>query len=143
MQDDRDVSQRLRQICGRVEKMLDTTIDGFVHHSIKKIEEAEGLEKDILKDGEELIASLSGTPAETVEEKERLRAIVSATTHLQRAAEAIKGMLSHTRTKVNEDILFSDKAIGEIKYLLENTREVLKDAGDTFLTRNRSGCFQM
>ncbi|HHT9120677.1 MAG TPA: hypothetical protein ACFYD3_09105 [Candidatus Hypogeohydataceae bacterium YC41] len=137
MQEDREVAQKLSQICARVEKMLDTTIDGFVHHSLKKIEEAEGLGEDSLKDGEELIASMTNAADVTKEEKEKLKALVAATSHLERAVEAIKGMFPHMRTKINEEILFSDRAIGEMKYLFENTREVVKSAGDTFLTRNQ------
>lgn len=133
----RAVSEKFSQMCIKAERMLDTAVDGFVHHSVKKTEGAEGLANEIYTIGEELIASLSSAPGKTKEEKEYLKALISAATHLQRAGESIKGMLPHIKIKVKEDILFSDKAISELKYLLENTREVLKSAGDTFLTGNR------
>lgn len=132
-----DISEKLSQMCVKAERMFDTTIDGFEHHSLKKIEGAESMANEIHTVGEELIASLSNISGKTKEEKEQLKELISATTHLQRAVDAIKGMLPHVKIKINEDILFSDKAIGELRYLFENTREILKNAGDTFLTRNR------
>src|SRR3989338_4202319 len=100
----REISQKLSLMCTKLEGTFDTTIDAFVHHNIKKLEEAEVPANEIHKLGEEIIASLSDVSV---------------------------------KTKVNEDLLFSDKAIGELKYLSENTREVIKNAGDAFLTKNQ------
>lgn len=133
----REISQKLSLMCTKLEGTFDTTMDAFVQHNIKKLEEAEVPANEIHKLGEEIIASLSDVSVKTKEEKEQLKGVVSAATHLQRAVDAVRGMFPPVKIKVNEDLLFSDKAIGELKYLSENTREVIKNAGDAFLTKNQ------
>ncbi|MFQ5862568.1 MAG: hypothetical protein ACE5IC_05540 [Candidatus Brocadiales bacterium] len=132
----REVSQRLSAICLKAERMLDTTIDGFVRHSMGKIKQAEEFGDEILEDGKELTGFLVETSGEVEEDKERLKDLVAVVGQLQMTGEALKSMLPIVRNKIKDDILFSNKAIEELKYLFENTRKVLKSAGDVFLTRN-------
>jgi Na+/phosphate symporter len=130
------ITEGLSGMCHKAERMLDLTIDGFVHHSKNKIEQAEKLGEDIHGEEKRLTALLVHSSPGGVEDKEQLKALVASVTHLQGVGEALKGMIPHVRNKVNENVLFSDKAVGELKFLFENTREVLKSAGDFFLTRN-------
>ncbi|MEE9583965.1 MAG: hypothetical protein V3W51_00650 [Candidatus Brocadiales bacterium] len=132
----REAPHRLSSICLKAERMLDTTIDGFVRHSDKKMKEAEELGDEILRDGKELTSFLVGISSETKEDKERLKKVVAVANQLQMVGEALKTMLPIVRNKIKEDILFSNKAIEELKYLFENTRKILTSAGDVFLTRN-------
>ncbi|HHT9117067.1 MAG TPA: hypothetical protein ACFYD1_00410 [Candidatus Hypogeohydataceae bacterium YC38] len=130
------ITEGLSGMCHKAERMLDLTIDGFVHHSKNKIEQAEKLGEDIHGEEKRLTGLLVQSSTVGVEDKEQLKALVASLTHLQGVGEALKGMIPHVRNKVNENVLFSDKAVGELKFLFENTREVLKNAGDFFLTRN-------
>lgn len=130
------IAEGLSGMCHKAERMLDLTIDGFVHHSKNKIEQAERLGEEIHGEEKRLTVLLVHSSPGGVKDKEQLKALVASLTHLQGVGEALKGMIPHVRNKVNENILFSDKAVGELKFLFENTREVLKNAGDFFLTRN-------
>ena len=132
----REASQRLNAMCLKAEGMLHTTIDGFIRHSEKRIKQAEEIGDDIFKDEKELTGFLVGIPGKTEEEKEQLKELIAAVSHLHRVAEALKNMLPIVRNKIKDEILFSNKAVEELKYLFENTRKILKSAGDAFLTGN-------
>lgn len=131
-----EVSQKLRAISLKAEKMLDAIIDGFIRHSDRKIKQAEELGDDIFEDAQELSGFLVGSSCKTEEEKERLKELVAAASNFQKVGEALKGMLPIVRNKIKDEILFSNKAIEELKYLFENSHKLLKSAGDVFLTRN-------
>lgn len=132
----REASQRLNAMCLKAEGMLHTTIDGFIRHSEKRIKQAEEIGDDIFKDEKELTGFLVGIPGKTEEENEQLKELIAAVSHLHRVAEALKNMLPIVRNKIKDEILFSNKAVEELKYLFENTRKILKSAGDAFLTGN-------
>ncbi len=129
-------SQRLSAICFKAERMLNVTIDGFVQHSEVKLKRAEELGDEINKDTKELTDFLVGISGEAKEEKEQLKELVAAAGQLQLVGEGLKGMLPLVRNKIKEDILFSNKGVLELKYLFENTRKVLTNAGDALLTGN-------
>ena len=132
----REASQRLNAMCLKAERMLHTTIDGFIRHSEKRIKQAEEIGDDIFKDEKELTGFLVGIPGKTEEEKEQLKELIAAVSHLHRVAEALKNILPIVRNKIKDEILFSNKAVEELKSLFENTRKILKSAGDAFLTGN-------
>lgn len=132
----REASQKLNAMCLKADRMLQTTIDGFIRHSEKRIKQAEEIGDDIFKDEKELTGFLVGIPGKTEEEKEQLKELIAAASHLHRVAEALKNMLPIVRNKIKDEILFSNKAVEELKYLFENTCKILKSAGDVFLTGN-------
>lgn len=131
-----EISQRLGAICLKAERMLNVAIDGFVHHSEVKLKRAEELGDEIHKDAKELTDFLVGTSSKTNEEKEQLRELVAVTGQLQLVGEALKSLLPLIKNKIKEDILFSNKAVLELKYLFENTCKILTSAGDAFMTKN-------
>lgn len=132
----REATQRLSSMCLKAEKMLHITIDGFIRHSEESIKQAEETGDDIFKYEKELTGFLVEISGKTEEEKEQIKELIAAASHLHRVGEALKNMLPIVRNKIRDEILFSNKAVEELKYLFENTRKVLKSAGDVFLTRN-------
>jgi Na+/phosphate symporter len=107
--------------------------NAFIYNSSKSLDECEVKAKEIHENEkiftEEVIAEVKADPD--------LRVYVSVPGHMERMGDYIEDIIGCIRTKIKEGILFTDKAVSEVTFLMERLQEVLKNTGDIILARNR------
>lgn len=111
----------------RAKRMIDLVRKGLAHHNLKDLGEAEEIGKDIDSRESELTALLAkkGSPL----------AVIPG--HLERIGDNLESIINCVRTKINDGIMFSDRAVKEVDTLFKDTSELLWTLGDTIMTSNR------
>ena len=138
--DIKEFIDELRGMCYKAEKMLDISLQGFSKHSIKLIEKAEKLSKELHYEEVDFAAGLveKAKSLGSDSEKKHLMGLVSVGNHIEMIEDNVLRLLNCIKTKVNESMLFSEKAVDELDYLFSNTRDVLKNTGDALATENKA-----
>ncbi len=110
----------------------DSLYAAFINNTVRFLDEAEGAVGGIAEKAEALTGAIvqeaRGDPAAIP--------YVSVPSHIERMGGDMGRMFGALRKKITGDILFSDKASGELEYLLERTRDILVNCGDMVLARN-------
>jgi|SRR3972149_3321155 len=134
--DIKNVLERIGGMCFKAESILNLCMDGFVKHKVDLIDEAMKVIPAIRTEGNELRKLLSDKAKEPYVNKELIKSLLSIVSSTEMAVTGLDSTLQHVRTKISEGILFSDKAVNEIRHLFKETLDILKTAGDTLVTRN-------
>jgi Na+/phosphate symporter len=104
----------------------------FVSQSIRIADEAE--EKiGRIKDAS---AGLSSEMIESCGEDEKMRPYCTVPSHFERMASNYEIILRALRRKIKDNLLFSDRAISEVNFLLNRLREILSTLSEFILARN-------
>jgi len=134
--DIKSVLERISGMCFKAESILNLCMDGFMKHKVDFIDEARKVSQTIRTEGNELRKLLSNKAKEPYVNKELIKSLMSILSSIEMAVTGLDSVLQHVRAKISEGILFSDKAVGEIRHLFKETLDILKTAGDTLVTRN-------
>lgn len=130
----------LSKLCYKAEEMLRISIKGFEKHSIKLIEEAERLAREIHYEEVDLASNLVGKAKtiDSTEYKKYIMGLISVGSHIELIEDNVLKLLRIMRAKIDESVLFSDKAVDELEYLFTKTKEILKNTGDALVTENKT-----
>ena len=134
--DIKSVLERIGGMCFKTESVLNLCMDGFMKHKVNLIDEAGRLSPALRDEGNELRMLLSKKAAEPDANKELIKSLLSIVSSIEMAITGLDSTLQHVRAKITEGILFSDKAVGEVRHLFRETLDIVKTAGDTLVTRN-------
>ena len=132
----KDVLDRIGGMCFKAESILNLCLDGFMKHEVNLLDEAGKVSLTIRDEGNELRKLLSGKATESDADKELIKSLLSIVGSIEMAVAGLDSVLQQVRVKVSEGILFSDKAVSEIRHLFRETLDILKTAGDTLVTKN-------
>jgi len=130
------VLERIGGMCFKAESALSLCMDGLMKHKVDLVDEARKVIPAIRDEGTELRALLSKKAAEPDANWELVKSLMPIVSSIEMAVTGLDATLQHVRDKISEEILFSDKAAGEIRHLFEETRDILKTVGETLVTRN-------
>ena len=134
--DIKSVLERIGGMCFKAESILNLCMDGFMKQKVDLVDEARKVTPAIRTEGNELRKLLSDKAKEPSVDKELIKSLMSIVSSIEMAITGLESTLQHVRVKISEGLLFSDKAVGEIRHLFKETLDVVKTAGDTFLTGN-------
>jgi Na+/phosphate symporter len=130
------ILERIGGMCSKAESSLSLCRDGFIKNKINFIDEARKASSVIRSEGIELRTLLSKKAIEPGANKELIKSLMSIISSIEMVVTGLESTLQHVRVKISEGLLFSDKAVEEVRYLFKETLDVVKTAGDTFLTGN-------
>ncbi len=129
-----------KELIGRLHNMSRSAEDcmyllqkAFIYDSSKSLDECESKAKEI-HESEKVFTKAF---IEEVRVDPDLRVYVSVPGHMERIGDYIEDIIGCVRTKIREGILFTDKAVSEVTFLMERLHEVLKNTSDIILARNR------
>jgi Na+/phosphate symporter len=131
-----DSINKIAAMCDNISKMLQKVIEGFNSHkpdrlvaAEKKYQEALSFEKETT---EQIIQEISRSdvPDESIKE------YVSIPGYLAVIGANIKDIITDTQKKIEEGILFSDKAASELNTLFNKSTELLNCLKDLIITKN-------
>lgn len=115
-----------------MEDCLSLLYNAFIYNKFSFIDEAEGIITRI-RDAEKGLTDdlIAASPSDKV-----ARLYSTVPSHFERIASNFEHMARALRIKIKEDLLFSDKAISEVNFLLNRVKEVLNTLSDLVLARN-------
>ncbi len=129
-----DICKVLDQLSHDAEKMAAKAFEGLVKHNRKALEEAEKIGAGIESEAKQL----TQTVLSAKEESKLLHSttIVEVANELQKIRYSVDKMTGSIRNKIDEGVLFSDKAVVELKDFFNAVLEGLRNIHDLILTRN-------
>jgi len=130
--EEREISERLNKLLEETLPILNSIYRGFAAEKINLLKESK------LKFRESLKKRLPGVE-KLVEDKDKNEAVkrfVMALPHLQRVALALDSLVEKMEAKVETNILFSQKALDDIKQLMVAVGAQFTDVKDYCLTKN-------
>ena len=116
---------------------VDLLQNAFIYSSAKFLDECEARAKEIHRNEKILTEAL----VEESKKDPQAKVYVPVPGHIERIGDYIESICGCTRTKIREDILFSDKAISEVAFLLQRILDVLKNANDLIQSVDPQGRF--
>jgi len=129
----KELVSKLHEMNRSLENCMYLLQNAFIYNSSKSLDECEAKAKEIHENEkiftEEVIEEVKADPD--------LRVYVSVPGHIERMGDYVENIIGCTRTKIKEGILFTDKAISEINFLMERLQEVLNNTSNIILARNR------
>lgn len=106
--------------------------NAFIYNSSKFLDECEAEIKEIHHSEKTLTQEF----VEETKKSPDAKVYVPAAGHIERMGAYMEDIIGCMRTKIKDEILFSDKAISEITFLLQRIQEVLNNTSDIILARN-------
>jgi Na+/phosphate symporter len=130
--EEREITERICNLFEETVPILNNIYRGFVGQKINLLKESRTKFRESLKERLPGIEKL-------VEQKDKSEAeqkFLTALPHLQRVALALDSLLDKMEIKVESNILFTDKALDEIKQLMVAVGAEFTDVKDFCFTRN-------
>ncbi len=126
----KDIKKDIYLMIHKAGEMLELTEDAFTKSRLSALDEAKEIAREI-KAKEDVLTEKLAKAATTNSEA---RAILSVPVHIEKIAVSVERIMDNIRLKIQEGILFSDKAIQESGRMIARGKEVLKKAGEALVT---------
>ncbi len=117
-----------------VHSMLDLIFQGFLKNKEEMIKDCDDKIGMIDTRVEELAVRV---PVLELEEKEEITRILSIVNSLESVKYNVIKVLNQSQVKIKEGILFTDKAVRELKEIFESVLNMVNDLNDVFITENQ------
>ncbi|HEX9024777.1 MAG TPA: hypothetical protein VF799_13160 [Geobacteraceae bacterium] len=104
----------------------------FINNSLEQLKECRDKVAEIRKAEVELAVKVTDAAKQSSEMKQ----YVLVPQHILRIAENIEALAEKTAKKVKDNILFSERAITEITFLLQRLKEIIMSANDLLFCEN-------
>ena len=130
-----DVKQLLKEmheIGNNAESCIFFLQTAFIYNSTKPLEDC-GVKTDSIKKKE---VDLTKKITELVRKNPDLKPYISVPTHLLGISDNIEKLVELLNKKIKDNILFSDRAVTEVSFLLQRLADILGPVSDIILARN-------
>jgi len=127
-----EIILEINEMCKKAEDSISMLQNAFFYNKFIFVGEAERIAGEI-GDRE---ASLTAEAVEEAQRNPELKAFVSIPGHLERISDHARKIAQCIAEKIRDNILFSDKAVSEITFLMQRTKEILNTVSDYVLARN-------
>jgi Na+/phosphate symporter len=111
---------------------IDSLYTAFIYGNLKVAEEVE----DSIKSAEGRVSALTEGVVASQAQEARAKMYVGVPAHIGRIGDGLTRVAESLVGKIKGDILFSDKATGELDYLFGRTRDILVNVRDMVLAPN-------
>ncbi|NOY65330.1 MAG: hypothetical protein GXO97_08055 [Nitrospirae bacterium] len=125
--------EEIHDLSVKIEEVLSLLYNAFIYSREAFLHEAAMIIKEIKRRERELTEYLISMS----DRDETARLYAPIPSHLGRIAGNLELMHRAVETKVKENLLFSDKAVSEMNFLFNRTKEVITNLSDLLLARNR------
>ncbi len=134
---EKDVEERLIQVCRSEIKMLELIFEGFRTLTEKSIKEADEMKEEIRRDSAELAKFVIEKSSPGEKGKEWAKPYLSMASSFDRMVYHMEGMVSRLRSMVKDHILFSDRAVKEVNDIFQEAMDLLENLPDLIRTQNK------
>lgn len=135
---DKEVEEKIIQVCQSLIKMLELAFQGFrklTEESLKEVEEAK---KEVERHSTELKNHLISKSSVDEKGKEWVRPYLSIASSFDRMAHNIEGIVGRLQSMVRDHILFSDHALREVNDIFQEAMVLLQSLPNLVLTQKKS-----
>lgn len=132
LMEEREITDRISKLFEETAPILNNIYKGFAGHKINLLRESKMQFRESLKKWLPGIEKV----IEDKEKNEVEKRFLVALPHLQRIALALDNLVDKMETKVEANVLFSQKALDEIKHLMVAVGTEFTDVKDYCITRN-------
>ncbi len=126
----KDLKKEIYLVMHKAQSMLELTEDAFLKNKLAPLDQAEELANEIHAKEDNLTAIL----AKMASSNNEARSLLTVPAHIEKIATAVKRIGQHSRDRIKEGLLFSDKAINETGKLFTKAKDILKKAGEASVT---------
>lgn len=127
-----DILQTMHKLGNDAEGCISLLQTAFIYNSSKNLHDCR-MKIDAIKcTGLQLIDDVT----ELAREDHALKPYVAVPVHLMGIGEGIEKLSEQIDRKINECLLFSDKAITEITFLLQRLLDILRPMSDILISKN-------
>jgi Na+/phosphate symporter len=130
----KDIKKDIYIMMHKAEEMLELTEDAFMKNKLSALDEAAEISREIKGKEDILTEKLAKTAASSGE----ARNILSIPVHIEKIAVRIERIMENIRLKIQDGILFSDKAIQESARMMTKGKDLLRKAGEAMVTGSAS-----
>jgi Na+/phosphate symporter len=130
----KEIKKDIYLMLHKAQEMLDLTADAFMKSKPSKLDEAMEISKEIHRNEDDLTEAL----AKSAPGNGEARAILTVPSHLEKIATSVERVVDHTRSRIKDGMLLSDKAIRETGILFKSGEDILKKGGDAIVTGNKA-----
>jgi Na+/phosphate symporter len=134
---DKEVGERMIRVCQSLIKMLELSFQGFRKHSEEALKEVEKVKDEIRKNSSELAHFLIIKSSPYEKGKEWAKPYLSMASSFDRMTFNIEGIVDRLKSKVQERILFSDRAVKEINDVFQEAMDLLGSLPNLILTQDK------
>jgi Na+/phosphate symporter len=134
---DKEVGEKMIRVCQSLIKMLELSFQGFRKHSEEALKEVEKVKDEIRKNSSELAHFLILKSSPYEKGKEWAKPYLSMASSFDRMTFNIEGIVDRLKSKVQERILFSDRAVKEINDVFQEAMNLLESLPNLILTQDR------
>jgi Na+/phosphate symporter len=134
---DKDVGEKMIKVCQSLIKMLELSFQGFRKHTEESIREVDKVKNEVQKHSSELAHFLILKSSPYEKGKEWTKPYLSMASSLDRISYNIEGIVDRLKSKVQNQILFSDQAVKEINDVFQEAMNLLERLPDLILTPNK------
>jgi Na+/phosphate symporter len=134
---DKEVGERMIRVCQSLIKMLELSFQGFRKHSEEAFKEVEKVKDEIRKNSSELAHFLILKSSPYEKGKEWAKPYLSMASSFDRMTFNIEGIVDRLKSKVQERILFSDRAVKEINDVFQEAMDLLESLPNLILTQDK------
>ena len=130
--EEREITDKINKLFEETVPILNNIYRGFVSEKVNLLKESR------LKFRESLKKRLPGVEKliEDKDKNEAVKSFVIALPHLQRVALALDNLVDKMEIKVETSVLFSQKALDDIKQLMMAVGAAFTDVKDYYMTKN-------
>ena len=140
---DREISGRIIELCRSLSEMLEMTFQAFRKSTEKSIKEAEEVRNEVQRYSSEMTRFLVAKSSAATTGKEWVKPYISIVSSFDRMGYNMDGILDRLKKKVQEQMLFTDRAIKEINDVFQEAMNLLENLPDLILTQNKLLAQQM
>ncbi len=134
---DKEVGERMIRVCQSLIKMLELSFQGFRKHSEEALKEVEKVKDEIRKNSSESAHFLIIKSSPYEKRKEWAKPYLSMASSFDRMTFNIEGIVDRLKSKVQERILFSDRAVKEINDVFQEAMDLLGSLPNLILTQDK------
>jgi Na+/phosphate symporter len=134
---DKDVGKMMIKVCQSLIKMLGLSFQGFRKHTEESLKEVEKVKNEVLKNSTELAHFLILKSSPYEKGKEWAKPYLSIASSFDRMTFNIEGIVDKLKSKVQNQILFSDQGVKEINDVFQEAMDLLESLPNLILTQNK------
>lgn len=128
----KEILKTLNDIGGSLEEFISSLQTSFIYNNVAPLTDVQ----ERINDLKRLALSATEKVVMVARDNPHMRHYTTIPTSLLRIAENVERLSELILTKIKEDILFSDRAISEITFLLQRLADIIRPASDIILAPN-------
>jgi Na+/phosphate symporter len=134
---DKEITEKMILVSQNLIKMLELAFEGFRRSTEKSFKEAEEVNDRIHQYSSELTSSIISKSPSSERGREWAKSYLSIASSFDRMTYNIEGILDRLRTKSQNHILFSDRAVKEVNDVFQEAMRLLENLPNLITTQDK------